>query len=254
VLETVYRSWYNGLEVKATKRMSRGIMFSGFYTLSKAVDTLLDQGAGLTAGVANPFDLSVMKGRSQYDRRHVLGVSWMWEQSRGFGNSVVNALLGGWAVGGVLNASSGNPINFVMGTDVALDGTNGANRQLAMLAPGATVDDIRRVHNERADMIAQFFNTGAFMPVGQVPRGTYGNVPKSAISGPAQVKTDLAISRSFRLPGPEGLRVQFRGELFNAFNQVNLNAPVATASSASFGRITSAKTPRVGQIAAKVIW
>jgi hypothetical protein len=68
------------------------------------------------------------------------------------------------------------------------------------------------------------------------------------------VKTDLAISRSFRLPGPEGLRVQFRGELFNAFNQVNLREPAANASSPSFGRLTSANAPRVGQIAAKVIW
>ncbi len=36
VLETRYRSWYNGLELKATKRMSHGFMFSTFYTLSKA--------------------------------------------------------------------------------------------------------------------------------------------------------------------------------------------------------------------------
>ena len=86
VLETGYRSWYHGMELKATRRMNRGFMFSGFYTLSKAIDTLLDQGAGLTAGVANPFDLSVMKGRSQFDRRHVLGLSWMWEQSHEFDN------------------------------------------------------------------------------------------------------------------------------------------------------------------------
>ena len=71
---------------RATKRMSRGFMFSAFYTLSKAEDTLLDQGAGLTAGVANPFDLHHMKGRSQFDRRHVVGLSWMWEQSKEFDN------------------------------------------------------------------------------------------------------------------------------------------------------------------------
>ena len=80
VLETIYESWYHGLELKATKRMSHGFMFSGFYTLSKAEDTMLDLGAGLTAGVANPFDLDrSMKGRSQFDRRHVVGLSWMWE-------------------------------------------------------------------------------------------------------------------------------------------------------------------------------
>ncbi|PYQ99996.1 MAG: hypothetical protein DMF97_10395, partial [Acidobacteria bacterium] len=171
VLETRYRSWYHGVEMKATKRFSRGVMFSGFYTLSKALDTLLDSGAGLTAGVANPFDLTVMKGRAQFDRRHLLGFSWVWEQRRRFENRVLEGLLGGWAVSGVHNVSSGIPLNFVMGTDVALDGTGGASRQLAQLASGATPQDIPRDHANRNDFINAFFNTNAFTPVAQLPRG-----------------------------------------------------------------------------------
>ena len=254
VLETRYRSWYNGLELKGTKRMSRGFMFSGFYTLSKAIDTLLNQGAGLTAGVANPFDLSSMKGRSEFDRRHVVGLSWMWEQTRQFDNAVVNALAGGWTVSGVHNWSSGNPLNFTMGTDVALDGTNGAGRQLAQLASGASVDDISRDHENRNDFIGAFFNTSAFAPVSSLPRGIYGNVPKSAISGPAQAKTDISVVRNFRIPGPEAMRVQVRGELFNAFNQVNFDGPSTNAGAATFGRITSADPGRIGQIAVKLLW
>jgi hypothetical protein len=254
VLETRYRSWYNGLELKGTKRMSKGFMFSGFYTLSKAIDTLLNQGAGLTAGVANPFDLSSMKGPSEFDRRHVVGLSWMWEQSRTFDNPVVNAIAAGWTVSGVHNWSSGNPLNFVMGVDVALDGTGGTGRQLAMFANGMGVDDIKRDHENQVDFINAFFNTGAFMPVSQVPLGSYGNVPKSAISGPAESKTDLAVSRFFTLPGREGIRLQFRGELFNALNQVNFNSPNTTANSANFGRITGAGSPRIGQVALKLLW
>lgn len=254
VLETRYQSWYKGLEFKGTKRMSKGFMFSGFYTLSKSEDELLNQEAGLTAGVANPFDLSVMKGRAQFDRRHVVGLSWMWEQSRQFENPVVNAIASGWTVSGVHNWSSGNPLNFVMGTDVALDGTNGAGRQLAMFAPGMGVDDITRDHENQADFINAFFNPGAFMPVNQVPRGSYGDVPKSAISGPAQAKTDIAVSRFFTVPGSDNVRLQFRGELFNALNQVNFDAPNTTANSANFGRILSADAPRIGQIALKLLW
>ena len=254
VLETRHRSWYNGLEMKVNKRFSRGFMFSGFYTLSKSVDTLLNQGAGLTAGVANPFDLSTMKGRAQFDRRHVLGLSWMWEQGHEFENPVLNGLLKGWAISGVHNVSSGTPLTFVMGTDVALDGTNGNGRQYAQLVSGATVDDISRDHEDRTDMIGAFFNTGEFVPANQLPRGIYGNTPKSAISGPAQAKTDIAVTRSFQLPGREGLRFQFRGELFNAFNQVNFDAPNTTVSSASFGRITGADPARIGQVAVKVLW
>jgi hypothetical protein len=223
--------------------MSRGFMFSGFYTLSKAIDTLLNQGAGLTAGVANPFDLSTMKGRSEYDRRHVVGLSWMWEQSHR-----------GWTVSGVHNWSSGNPLNFTMGTDVALDGTGGSGRQLAQLANGKTVDDIRRDHANNEDFIGAFFDTTAFARVTSLPRGIYGNVPKSAISGPAQAKTDIAVSRLFAIPGREGVRLQFRGELFNAFNQVNFDAPVTNASATNFGHITGADDGRIGQVALKLLW
>ena len=253
VLETRYRSWYNGLELKGTKRMSQGFMFSGFYTLSKSIDTLLNQGAGLTAGVANPFDLSVMKGRSEFDRRHVVGLSWMWEQTHEFENPIVNALANGWTVSGVHNWSSGNPLNFVMGTDVALDGTGGTGRQFAMFAAGKGVDDITRDHGSQEDFINAFFDTSAFMPVNLIPLGSYGDVPKGAISGPAQSKSDIAVSRFFSLPGRD-VRLQFRGELFNAFNQVNFNSPNVTANSANFGRITAADSPRIGQVALKLLW
>jgi hypothetical protein len=254
VLGSDYRSWYHGLELKANKRLRRGLMFSGFYTLSKATDTLLDSGAGLTAGVANPFDLSVMKGRAQFDRRHVLGLSWVWEQSRKFDSKVVGGLLGGWAVSGVHNWSSGIPLNFVMGTDVALDGTGGANRQLAQLAPGMTYQDIVRDHQNRDDFINAFFNAAAFVPVNQLPRGIYGNSGKNVVSGPAMATSDIAVMRNFRIPGRQGLRVQARGELFNLFNQVNFNQPNQVVSSASFGRITSAQAGRIGQLVAKVFW
>ncbi len=254
VLETRYQSWYHGVEMKATRRFSHGLMFSGFYTLSKALDTLLDSGAGLTAGVANPFDLTVMKGRAQFDRRHLLGFSWVWEQRRRFENRVLEGLLGGWAVSGVHNVSSGIPLNFVMGTDVALDGTGGASRQLAQLAAGATPQDIPRDHANRNDFINAFFNTNAFTPVAQLPRGIYGNMGKNVISGPSMARSDLAVMRNFRLPGREGLRFQVRGELFNAFNQVNFGQPNQDVSSASFGRITSAEDGRVGQLVAKILW
>ncbi len=256
VLETRYRSWYNGLELKGTKRMSHGFMFSTFYTLSKALDTLLDQGAGLTAGVANPFAPD-LKGRSQFDRRHVVGISWMWEQDHQFENGLVNALLTDWTVSGVHNWSSGNPLNFTMGTDVALDGTGGAGRQLAQLADGKTVDDISRDQSSKEDMIAAFFDKSAFATVTTLPRGIYGNVPKSAISGPAITKSDIAVSRLFTIPGQQALRLQFRGELFNAFNQTNFAAPVTNASATNFGQITATRDGdpgRVGQIAIKLLW
>jgi len=52
----------------------------------------------------------------------------------------------------------------------------------------------------------------------------------------------------------EPLKIQLRGEFFNAFNQVNFGAPNTQVSSGSFGRILSAQAGRVVQVAMKFIW
>ena len=46
-------------------------------------------------------------------------------------------------------------------------------------------------------------------------------------------------------------RLQFRWEIFNVINYVNLNAPVTALNSASFGQIQSAGDPRIMQFALK---
>ena len=101
-------------------------------------------------------------------------------------------------------------------------------------------------------MIAMYFNTAAFVPLNSVPRGIYGDAKRGLIYGPGDVNTDLAVLRYVNLGAD--LRLQLRGEFFNAFNQVNFSNPNTTLSSTSFGRITGAGGGRVIQLAAKLIW
>jgi hypothetical protein len=101
-------------------------------------------------------------------------------------------------------------------------------------------------------MIAMYFNTAAFVPLNSIPRGTYGDAPRGLIYGPADFGTDLAVLRYVSL-GPD-LRLQLRGEFFNAFNIVNFGNPNTQLSAASFGRITGTGSGRVIQLAAKFIW
>jgi hypothetical protein len=139
-----------------------------------------------------------------------------------------------------------------MGTDVAQNGILQPNGQYALLVPGATADDIRRDHSSTADMIAMYFNTAAFVPLSQVPRGIYGNATRGLIYGPGDVNTDFAVMRYLNLGS--AVRLQLRGEFFNAFNRVNFGNPNTTLSSSTFGRITGAGPGRVVQLAAKLIW
>jgi hypothetical protein len=137
-----------------------------------------------------------------------------------------------------------------MGDDVALDGTGGD--QHAELQPGVTADDIVIDHADRGAMVARFFNTGAFVPTNDVPRGVYGNAGRSLISGPAFFNSDFSILKDITVH--EEARVQFRAEFFNAFNQVNFNNPTAAVSSSAFGRIRGARPGRQIQFGLKFLW
>ena len=145
---------------------------------------------------------------------------------------------------------SGAPLDFTMGTDVALNGTG--QQQRAQLVNGVTYDDIVLDHASRGAAIAQFFNTAAFVLPTALPRGVYGSIGRNVISGPATNRTNISLMKDLVIR--EQLRLQFRSEFFNAFNQVTLGAPSTSASSATFGRITSASAGREIQLAMKVLW
>jgi hypothetical protein len=70
------------------------------------------------------------------------------------------------------------------------------------------------------------------------------------MSGPGLINLDFGAVKNFAIT--ERIRLQFRAEIFNITNRVNLNNPNTNQSSPQFGLITSAGSPRVSQLALKV--
>lgn len=243
-----FRSWYHSFQMQVTKRFGSGLSIVGSYTLSKSIDSSSTDNLGAT--VANPFNLRDERGRSDWDRRHAFVASWLWTPPLKFSGKLANSLLGGWTLTGIHTIQSGGPLTFTEGDDVALDGTFGD--QHAMLQPGVTVSNIVLSHPNRNAMVTQFFNTAAFIPTNDVPRGLYGNAGRGLISGPAMSNTDLSVLKDFMLREP--IRVQFRAEAFNAFNQVNFGNPSTSVNSSAFGAIRDASDGRVIQLALKLLW
>ena len=95
--------------------------------------------------------------------------------------------------------------------------------------------------------------SGWFNPAAFVPQSTpYGTVGRSTVWGPHLQQWDLGFAKRFAIA--EKRYFQFRGELFNAFNQVNLKPPASTAGSAGFGTITAALPGRNVQLGLKFYW
>lgn len=78
------------------------------------------------------------------------------------------------------------------------------------------------------------------------PAGTFGNLARNTVTGPAFKNVDFAMEKNF--PVREGMNLEFRAELFNIFNHANFAAPNGTAFSSTrlrsnnAGRITATAT------------
>jgi len=248
-----YRTAYNSGQLAVTKRFSHGFSANGSYVFAKNLDDLVTSNPGNTPGLGNPFNIRYDKGRGNYDITHAVTISWLWTQTYKVAQPVLNYLLKDWSIGAFHTIQSGPPLNIIMGSDVALDGTGqGASLQHAQLAPGMTYADIGIDHPDRNAFVNKFFNTAAFIPASRVPLGTLGNVGRNVINGPALNNTNFTLMRDVIVREP--LRAQIRGEFFNAFNQVNFSPPTNSSASASFGRILSAQPGRVIQVALKFTW
>jgi hypothetical protein len=252
VLGNFFRATYHSMQLRVERRMSGSFSFSGSYALSKNMTTQPENTNGLISSIPNPFDIESMWGPSFLDRRHVFAGSWVWSPRPNLSNPVLGPVLRGWTLTGFHRIQSGAPLVFTMGTDVAQNGILQPNGQYALLVAGATAKDVKRDHSSTADMLAQYFNTAAFVPLASVPRGIYGDAKRGLIYGPADFGTDLAVLRYVNLGSQ--LRLQLRGEFFNAFNVTNFNGPNTTLSSSTFGRITGAGPGRTIQLATKLIW
>jgi hypothetical protein len=80
---------------------------------------------------------------------------------------------------------------------------------------------------------------------------TFGNVGRNTVYGPGMQTMDLALVRSFALA--ERLRMEVRGEAFNALNHSNWDTPNRFVNTPQFGTITEASTPgREFQLSARL--
>jgi len=270
-----FRSWYHSFQIQMTHRMSRGLSVTSSYTLAKALDmcSAICEACGC---VSDPYHLSSIRGRANFDRRHAFVASWLWSPPVKFSDRWKNELLGGWSFSGITTIQSGAPMSFTnSGLDVAVDGMNAPQHAF----PSGQA--IAMSHPSRGAMVNEFFNTGAFVspsctynsqlaandptyienpnnnctPFGVKYNllGTFSPVGRNILSGPALNSTDFAILRDFAFK--ERYKVEFRGEFFNVFNQVNFNNPDnGVLDGAAFGTIQGASAGRIIQLGLKFFW
>ncbi|MCL4402699.1 MAG: TonB-dependent receptor [Acidobacteria bacterium] len=212
-------SWYHSLQVRAEKRFSHGYTVQLAYTFSK----LMEATEFLNATDRMPYETI-----SGLDRPHRLAASGIWElpfgRARRIGASwprVVDSVLGGWQLGAVVSRQSGAPLGF--GNALFL----GDIKNIALPSDRKDVD---RWFNVNAG-----FNRNSREQLASNIR-TFP-LRFSGVRGDNQRSWDFSIVKRFPLRG-ERVRLQFRADVYNAWNQTNFSNPNTSPTNSAFGRIT----------------
>ena len=220
-------SSYNAFHARVEKRFSRKFTVLGAYAAGKSLDDATNFSS--VNQWVDPRNRRLDRGRSQFDQAHTLTVSWLWQsplfqQQKG----VVAAILGGWSVNGIASLFSGQPVFL------ATDRDNDYNGSAANDRPDVVGDWPLDPNRTRAEVIQAWFNPQAF--AANQP-GRIGNAGRDFFSGPGLKNVDLGVFKN--IPLHERRQIQFRCEMFNAFNWTNLGAPEFRVSRATFGQITT---------------
>ncbi len=230
---------YHGLQVVLNKRFAKSYTLGLAYAYQKSIDE------GSTSETADnwfpqdPANRRGSRGLSDFDVRQRIVVSGIWAiPFLRTQPGILARALGGWQLAGIGTLQDGNPIAITSGRDNSLRGV-GKDR------PNNTGNPNLPLDRPKGEMLLRYFDTSKFV---QNPTGTFGNTGRNPIIGPGLAIVDLSLSKKFRV-WREGKSLDFRWEVFNAFNRANFANPSGNlAGTATFGRITSAGAGRVQQL------
>jgi len=243
--DTIANSNYNAFEAMLEKRFSKGLQFQAAYTFGKSIDQ-----ASSFEETLNPFAFDANRALSLFNSAQRFVISYFWDLPIPKHSGWAGKLLDDWAISGITTFQSGFPIRLSndsinSSTDTELInsfffvGTEAPQR----VAPFQTLDPRKNG--------GYWFNGTDFTspPLGQFNNGTQ----RTICCGPGLNNTDFAVHKQIAIT--ENKYLQFRGEIFNIANHTQFVNPDGNlGDGALFGKITSARDPRLVQFALKLFF
>ncbi len=238
---------YNSLQVSYNRRYDKGFTLGGQYTYGHSIG---DSGGSNEANTAqNPFNFGADRGNNNFDIRHSANISTLYDLPFGIGQKYGSGIskpldlaLGGWELGGIVNARSGVPMDIlIVRPDVVYqDNRNGRIYSSPVLGTDNTVYTTAIINTpgggasrnvRRPNVVA---NTDAYTSSGglrivnpaafTIPApGTFGNSARNLLSGPMFAQLDLTLYKRFRIS--EAKNIEFRAEFYNLLNHANFANP-----------------------------
>jgi hypothetical protein len=218
-----------------------GLALTAHYTWAKSLD---DASSQLTSDLQNTYNLFSNWGPSGFNVAHRFVASAVYELPIGNGKPflsgagpVAGRLVSGWSVAPIYVYQSGFPFSVTTAD-------NTANIESGILRPNVVGNPglASRTYKE-------WFNIAAFA---QPSPYQFGTARRNSLVGPGMTNLDLSLLKDTHLT--EALRMQFRAEFFNTFNNVNFETPNANLAGTNFGTISTAAASRELQFAVKFLF
>lgn len=242
-------SIYHGFQLSARRTLGDGLQVIGSYAWSKSLDTASSTGStaansGYTgaSALATPLIPGLNWGLSEFDLRHNLTLSLVWElpfakRLAGVGRTVLH----GWQLGSIYRTNTGNPFSVALSSDRggSLTDTTGAalgQRPNLVQLPGC--EKLTNPGSPTAYIKNECFAFPA--------EYTLGNLGRNTLTKPGLSNLDLSLIKNFKIT--EKISSQLRIESFNALNHANFGTPANLVFDrqgvipANAGRITTTDT------------
>jgi hypothetical protein len=259
---TSANSIYNAFQI-TVERKANDFTFLAAYTFAKGLDD-----SSAFNDLVNFENPQLSRGLSSTDITHNFVVSYIWAIpfDRAFAKAP-KRLTQGWQIQGITRLSTGFPIQMNQGTgDFSLSGSS-ATDMPNLIGKVQTFNPRDANPNCPTDSHtgcffippkANFDSTldpctpsgGAF--VQNCALGTFGTSDRRFFHGPGFNNTDFGILK--RTTIKENFAFDFRFEFFNIFNHAQFINPSGNISDSSFGTVTNARAPRIGQVSMKFYW
>jgi hypothetical protein len=214
-------SVYHSLQTTLRKRFDAGFLINLGYTFGKAIDNQSGDPIGTsyaptTSTAIDSRNLRLDRGRADFDRRHVLTVTGIYELPFGQGkpflssaHGILQSIVGGWSIQGFNSLQSGEPFSVTSGAKTSNFSAASSRAALAGAAPDASLK------YTAATGPVFFTDSSAFTQ----PVPGFSGIGRNTFQGPWYWDVVAAVAKTFK--PTEQITLNFRMEAFNAFNHAN---------------------------------
>jgi hypothetical protein len=237
LLENEANSSYNALQ-GSLRRTAGPLVLSVAYTYSHSIDDSSDRFDG---SFVNSYNLAATRASSNFDQRHLLHISYVYDLPGLNTNGFTKTALSGWQLSGITLFETGTP--FSINPNAFGDAAGVGNA----VGRGAFADVVGDPHGSTAGIVARpgaigplLFNSNAFVnPTGL----TFGNSGRNFLNRPNRTNFDMGLYKRFKIR--ENTNFELRAEAFNVFNHTEFTGVNSTVGRVNFLRPSGAHQGRV---------